>query len=79
MKETGTKYRGLAPHKITPMLGVLHVRTGVAFIGLLASLSPVPRDFYRYPNHVRMINDSRSFVWFAGNDSVGQSARESRK
>ncbi|TWU10349.1 hypothetical protein Pla52o_57230 [Novipirellula galeiformis] len=25
----------------------MHVRTGVAFIGLLASLSPVPRDFYR--------------------------------
>ena len=23
-KETGTKYRGLSPHKITPMLGVLH-------------------------------------------------------
>ena len=26
----------------------MHGRTGVAFIGLLASLSPVPRDFYRY-------------------------------
>jgi len=24
VKETGTKYRVLAPHKITPMLGVLH-------------------------------------------------------
>ncbi|TWU24884.1 hypothetical protein Pla52o_11800 [Novipirellula galeiformis] len=24
LKETGTKYRGLSPHKITPMLGVLH-------------------------------------------------------
>ena len=24
VEETGTKYRGLSPHKITPMLGVLH-------------------------------------------------------
>lgn len=28
----------------------MHARTGAAFIGLLASLSPVPRDFYRYPS-----------------------------
>jgi hypothetical protein len=30
------------------MLGVLHGRTGGPFSCLLASLSPVPRDFYRY-------------------------------
>jgi hypothetical protein len=45
---TGTQQRGLSPHKITPMLGVLHGRTGVAFSGLFATRSPVPRDFQRY-------------------------------
>ena len=29
-KETETKYRGLSPHKITPMSGVLHTESRVA-------------------------------------------------
>jgi hypothetical protein len=28
LKETGTEYRGLSPHKITPMLGVLQRNGG---------------------------------------------------
>ncbi len=33
MKETGTRYRGLATHKITPMLGVLHTEDSTARFG----------------------------------------------
>jgi hypothetical protein len=43
LKETGTKHRGLSPHKITPMLGVLQRRTGDLFIRMDAQL-PVPAD-----------------------------------
>ena len=42
-KVTGTKYRGLSPHKITPMLGVLHRRTGGQFLRMDAQL-PVLGD-----------------------------------
>ena len=30
----------------------MHARTGVVVLGLLAILSPVPRDFYRYATDV---------------------------
>jgi len=41
VKVSRTKYRGLAPHKITPMLGVLHrsIRSGV--LNLETSLADV--------------------------------------
>ena len=31
-KETETKYRGLSPHKITPMSGVLHAKSGLRVV-----------------------------------------------
>ena len=39
MKVSGTKYRGLAPHRITPMLGVLHRSRGSAVFSDRASLA----------------------------------------
>ena len=39
MKVSGTRFRGLAPHKITPMLGVLHRSRGSGVFSNVASLA----------------------------------------
>ena len=56
-EETETKYRGLTPHKITPMSGVLHTEPRAARLFLLASLSPRPCERRRYPTEITQPND----------------------
>ncbi|EMI24374.1 cyclophilin [Rhodopirellula europaea SH398] len=54
-EETGTKYRGLSPHKITPMLGVLH-RSRACAVSQMDNQPSRPGDGYRYPTQISGLN-----------------------